>query len=73
VQQHAQRERVEQAVKVFFGGKVHRTVRHMGSITYGQKHNTCARVSRLKISLDTPGALPKRASHVPIEAFFLHF
>jgi hypothetical protein len=37
------------------------------------EHNTSSPDSRLKISLVAPGALPKNASRVPIEAFFLHF
>ena len=74
VQQHTQRERVEQAVEIGFGGESHRRRhgRHMGSIGYGHEHNTSARDPYLKISLDDPGGLPKRAPRIPIEAFFLH-
>jgi hypothetical protein len=37
------------------------------------KHNTTLPDPYLKISLDAPGVLPKRACSVPIEAIFLHF
>jgi hypothetical protein len=73
MQQHAQRQRVEQAVEIFFGGKIHQARRRKNSITYGKEHNTSRHDPRLKISLETPGAIPKNASRVPIEAFFLHF